>query len=160
MDEYYLMKRRESVLLLMSFLTGCTGGQDAANTTTERTFTPASGERLSVTIHPGTDEDSTSHKEQERVVVTNESEVDTSIRRYYLEYSSGHRYSFDRVSLAPAEKIVVVSQGSGDVTLESKPPVHVRDANLPELVTTDGEETVMLKAPDGKTVVDATYSGG
>lgn len=154
------MRRRESVLLLISLLTGCTGGQDAANTTTEQTSTPSPRDQLSVSIHPGTDEDSTSHKKQERVVVTNESETDASIRRYYLEYSSGCQYSFDRVSLAPAEKIVVVSQGSGDVTLDSKPPVHVRDANFPELVTADGQETVMLKNPDGETVVDGTYSGG
>ncbi|MFB6235952.1 MAG: lamin tail domain-containing protein [Halopenitus sp.] len=154
------MKRRESVLLLVSLLTGCAGRGDTGNTATEQPSTPDPGDQLSVSIHPGTDEDSTSHEKQERVVVTNESETDATIRRYYLEYSSNHRYSFDRVSLAPGEKIVVVSQGSGDATLESNPPVHVRDANFPELVTADGEETVMLKNPDGKTVVDATYSGG
>lgn len=50
-----------------------------------------------------------------------------------------------------------VREQGGDSVAESDPPVYYRDADLPELVLEDGEETVKLLDRERGVVSEASY---
>lgn len=83
---------------------------------------------------------------------------DLALSGYALRYSSGYEYRFSGLTLEPGSRVAVVSQGTGgDSVAESDPPVYYRDADLPELVLEDGEETVKLLDREREVVSEASY---
>ena len=95
---------------------------------------------------------------RERIIIRNESDHNIGIGGYTLRYGSGYEYTFsEEFSLEPYSKVAVVSQGKGDSTAESDPPTYYRDADLPELVLEDGEETVRLLNREEELTIEAVY---
>jgi hypothetical protein len=103
-------------------------------------------------------EGDTSESVRERVILENISGESQYISGYTLEYSSGFHYTFSGgLSLEHRSIVAVVSQGAGDSVAESDPPTYYRNADLPELVLEDGEETVGLLDRQGELVSEATH---
>lgn len=98
--------------------------------------------------------------QRERVTVTNLSEERRYVSGYTLAYSSGYEHAISGgLTLEPRATLAIVSRGEGASVAESEPPTYYRDAALPELVLTDGEETVRLMNHDDEPVMTATYDG-
>jgi hypothetical protein len=98
--------------------------------------------------------------QREQVTVTNRSAEHQYVSGYTLAYSSGYEYAISGgVTLEPHATLAIVSQGEGASVAESEPPTYYQDAALPELVLTDGQETVRLLNYDDEPVVTATYDG-
>lgn len=106
-------------------------------------------------------ESDTSNATRERVLIRNVSGESRFVSGYSLSYSSGYEYTFSGgLTLEAGAKVAIVTQGVGDSVAESDPPTYYRDADLPELVLADGEETVRLLDADGEVVREATYTRG
>jgi len=99
--------------------------------------------------------------QRERVIVTNLSEDRQYVSGYTLAYSSGYEYTISGgLTLEPHATLAIVSQGEEHSSVvESDPPTYYQTATLPELVLTDGEETVRLLNHDDEPLVTATYDG-
>lgn len=139
-------------------LTGCLDARGStATTTTTVSGVPPTSRRIEVRFHRASDEDALASRE--RVELRNGSEERVVLAGYTLRYSSGHRYEFEGLALPPDAGVLVVSQGTGDGAMKTKPPTFVRDANLGTNVLADGRETVTLVSPDGEAVLDETYDG-
>ena len=106
-------------------------------------------------------EGNTSNAARERILITNVSGERRSVSGYTLTYSSGYEYTFTGgLTLESGGTVADVTQGAGDGVAESDPPTYYRDADLPELVLDDGEETVRLLDADDEVVREATYTRG
>lgn len=98
---------------------------------------------------------------RERVLVANVSEERQYVSGYTVSYSSGYEYAISGgLTLDPRATLAVVSHGEGDSVAETDPPTYYRNADLPELVLEDGEETVRLLDTDDDPVATAAYTEG
>ena len=156
------MKRRFVLttvgIALISPLSGCLSTGTDPDDDSARPETPTD-EETAFEIGFAEQEGDTADTVRERILIRNVSEKNQYISGYTLMYSSGYEYTITAgLSLAPRSRVAIVTQGTGDSVAESDPPTYYRDANLPELVLEDGEESVRLLDEGDEVVQNATYT--
>ena len=138
---------------------GCSGTVSDGSDDTESSPGAASDEKPNLGVRFEERGGDTGNLVRERILIRNESDQSIEFGGYTLRYSSGHEYVFSGgLSVEPYAEVAVLSRGEGDGIAESDPPTHYRDANLPEPVLRDGEETVRLLDRNGELLVEKLYS--
>lgn len=145
-------------IALTTPLLGCLSTATDDDDDTTRSKTPT-GEESAFEIGFAEQEGDTSESARERILITNVSGESQYISGYTLTYSSGYEYTLiGGLSLEAQSTVAIVTQGAGDSVAESDPPTYYRNADLPELVLEDGEETVRLLNGEDEVIVEATYT--
>ncbi|WP_265108241.1 lamin tail domain-containing protein [Halosolutus halophilus] len=156
------MKRRRVLattgIALSAPLVGCLNTATGVEENNTRSQSPTD-DKSDFQIRFAEQEGDTAESVRERVLIKNSSEESQYISGYTLTYSSGYEYTFSGgLTLEPRSTVAVVSQGAGDSVAESDPPTYYRNADLPELVLEDGEETIRLLNQEDELVVEETFN--